>query len=103
MTFDRVPRPRARARFLIPALLASAVLMTALPGPAAAWILRYTTGGSFVPDPPVSTQPTTFLLYGYYPAGCGSVVSSTVLDAGHVAIHVRSDGTCPDSSTTEWI
>lgn len=103
MTFARLSRPRIGARLLCTALLASTILAAGLPAPAAAWILRYTTGYGFVPNPPLSTQPTTFLLYGYYPGGCGAIVSSRVVDPSHVEIHLRSDDGCPDSSRTDWV
>jgi len=103
MSLDRIPRPRPGARLLCTALLAAALVTAATPGPAGAWILRYTTGYGLNPNPPLASGPTTFLLNGYYPTGCGSIVSSSVIDPEHVAIHVRTDAACPDSSSAEWV
>ena len=103
MNFDRIPCARPGVRFLCTVMLVAGLVMAATPGPAGAWILRYTTGYGLVPNPPLASRPTTFLLYGYYPTRCGSIVSSSVIDSGHVAIHVRSDAPCPDSSNVEWV
>jgi len=103
MNLDRIPCARPGVRVLGTALTVAGVLMLALPGPAAAWILRYTTGYDFVPNPPLTSRTTTFLLHGYYPTGCGSIVSSSVIDPEHVAIQLRSDAACPDSSNAEWL
>jgi hypothetical protein len=100
MRFDRVSRAFG-ARILHTMLLA-AILAAVPTGPAAAWVLRYTTGYGLAPNPPLTSQPTTFLLYGVYPTRCGSIVSSTVVDPAHIAIHVRSDASCPDSSVSTW-
>lgn len=74
-------------------LLAWAGLATTA-APAAAQ--RYTNGYDFIPNPPVSSRPTTFVLYGNFPTGCGVVEEASVIDPDHVAIRLRST-TCPDS------
>ena len=103
MNFDRIPCARPGVRFLCTVMLVAGLVTAATPGPAGAWILRYTTGYGLVPNPPLASRPTTFLLHGYYPTGCGSIVSSSVIDPGHVAIQLRSDASCPDSSNAEWV
>src|SRR5438093_11835940 len=72
-------------------------------GPAAAQMsgdLRYTRGYDLVPNPPVAGQPTTFVLYGVYPTGCGVVESQSVIDEPHVTLRVRSFASCPDVPMT---
>ena len=64
--------------------------------------LRYTRGYDLMPNPPVASQATTFVLYGVYPTGCGVVESKSVIDAEHVALQVRSFASCPDSSMGAW-
>jgi len=94
----------ARAVVCAATLLAWAGLaMTA--APAAAQMtgdLRYTRGYDLLPNPPVATRPTTFVLYGVYPTGCGVVEEKSVIDSGHVTLRLRSLAACPDSSISTW-
>jgi hypothetical protein len=65
--------------------------------------LRYTHGFGLVPNPPVATQTTTFILEGIYPTGCGVIENATVIDPGHVTLRVRSTSGCPtDSVVNDW-
>lgn len=64
--------------------------------------LRYTRGYDLVPNPPLTSQVTTFVLYGVYPTGCGVVEEKSVIDAEHVVIRLRSASPCPDSSIGTW-
>ena len=63
---------------------------------------RYLRGYDFIPNPPLSSRPTTFVLYGVYPTGCGIVDEKSVVDQDHVTIRVRSFATCPDSAAGTW-
>jgi hypothetical protein len=49
-------------------------------------------GYDLVPNPPVSGRPTTLVLYGVYPMGCGVVVSKS---DSPVTIRLRSYTACP--------
>jgi FlgD Ig-like domain len=73
--------------------------------PAAAQLtgnLRFTRGYDLVPNPPLTTHPTTLVLYGVYQTNCGVVEDVSVTDAEHVSIRLRSTTTCPDSSINWW-
>lgn len=63
-----------------PRLARAAVLIAAglsiLAGAASA-DLRYTRSFGLVPNPPVISEPTTFILYGIYPTGCGVIEHAT--------------------------
>jgi hypothetical protein len=85
--------------------LACAALAGAPAEAGAGWSLRYTRGYDFVPNPPLASGPTTFVLHGIFPTGCGAIEAATVLDPAHVAIRLRSDATCasgPDSMLGYW-
>ncbi len=76
------------------------VASTAVVTPAAAQLsgpLRYVWGFTLVPNQPLSNAPTTLILYGNYPTGCGEVQSASVTDIGHVSIGLRAK-TCVDTS-----
>jgi len=73
--------------------------------PAAAQLtgnLRFTRGYDLVPNPPLTTHPTTLVLYGVYQTNCGVVEDVSVTDPEHVSIRLRSTTTCPDSSINWW-
>ena len=91
----------ARAVVGAVALLACAGLaMTAAPAAAQRYgDLRYMRGYDLLPNPPVTGRPTTLVLYGVYPTGCGAVESKS---DSPVAIRLRSYGACPDSAIGTW-
>lgn len=87
------------------AVLAWAALAGVTTEADADWSLRYTRGFDFYPNPPRATQPTTFVLHGIFPTGCGAIEEATVIDPAHVALRVRSDANCesrPDSTVGYW-
>lgn len=87
------------------AVLAAAASL-AMASPAAAQLqgaLRYAWGYTLVPDPPLASGPTTLLLYGYYPAGCGEILEQTVMDAGHVSIRLRSTACVDTARGGRWV
>src|SRR5437867_11782940 len=93
------------ARWVVGAAVLPCAGLAIMVGSAAAQLsgdLRYTRGYDLVPNPPVAGQPTTFVLYGVYPTGCGVVESQSVIDEPHVTLRVRSFASCPDSSIGEW-
>src|SRR2546428_13302996 len=99
-----VRRTAMRFEWMAQRAVGAAVLVWAglaiLAGPATAQLsgdLRYTRGYDLVPNPPVAGQPTTFVLYGVYPTGCGVVVEKS---GDPVAIRLESFASCPDSVTT---
>src|SRR5512132_4613829 len=81
--------------------LASVAIVT----PAAAQLqgdLRYVSGSTLVPDPPLAGSPTTLVLYGDYPTGCGEIQDTSVTDTGHVSIRLHATA-CVDTSHARWV
>ena len=64
--------------------------------------LRYVRGYDWVPNPPSAGRPSTLVLYGIHPTGCGVIDEASVQDSARVAIRLRSVATCPDSSIATW-
>ena len=90
-------------RLLLAVLVGVASMAVAMP--AAAQLqgaLRYAWGYTLVPDPPLASGPTTLMLYGYYPTGCGEIQAASVADTGHVSIRLHSTA-CVDTSDGRWL
>ena len=97
-------RPNSMRQWRILAVLA-VVSSMAVAAPAAAQLqgdLHYAWGYTLVPDPPLASGPTTLLLYGNYPTGCGEIQEASVADTAHVSIRLHST-VCVDTSDGRWV
>lgn len=97
-------RPNSMRRWQMLAVLA-VVSSMAVAAPAAAQLqgdLHYAWGYTLVPDPPLASGPTTLLLYGNYPTGCGEIQEASVVDTAHVSIRLHST-VCVDTSDGRWV
>mgnify|MGYP003693988529 CR=1 FL=1 len=67
---------KASAPGWMAAMLITGALLVAASAPADAQQtgnLRYVSGYDLVPNSPTTTVPTTLILYGFFPTGCGSL------------------------------